>query len=127
MRFLSLALPALLLAPAVATAAPRPVPAATPNGKAERCVPLSQIRESRVRSDQVIDFYLRDGRILRNTLPNSCPQLGFEQRFAYGTSLNQLCSVDIITVLQVPGAVRGASCGLGEFQPVAITDPKQRR
>ncbi len=117
----------LAMLPAVAAGAPRPVPVAAPSGKAERCVPLNLIRETRVRSDSVIDFYMRDGQILRNTLPNSCPSLGFEQRFAYGTSLNQLCSVDIITVLQTPGVTRGASCGLGEFQPVTLADPRQRR
>jgi hypothetical protein len=34
--------------------------------------------------------------------------------------LSQLCSTDIITVLMMggPGLMRGASCGLGKFQPV---------
>jgi hypothetical protein len=91
---------------------------AKPGTQPETCVPLNQIRESRVRSDQVIDFVMRNGRIYRNTLPNSCPQLGFEQRFSYATSLNQLCSVDIITVLFANPPMRGASCGLGKFQEV---------
>jgi hypothetical protein len=29
-----------------------------------------------------------------------------------------LCNVDIITVFSSPPVMRGASCGLGEFQPV---------
>jgi len=92
--------------------------AAKPAGKAESCIPLHMIRESRVRSDSVIDFYTRGGKVYRNTLPHSCPQLGFEERFSYATSLSQLCSTDIITVLTSPGISRGASCGLGQFQPV---------
>ncbi|WP_231639363.1 hypothetical protein [Sphingomonas profundi] len=92
-----------------------------PGAKAENCVQIVQIRETRVRDDSTIDFYMRDGRIYRNTLPNSCPQLGFEESFSYATSLSQLCSVDIITVLNRTGGglMRGASCGLGSFVPVA--------
>ncbi len=101
-----------------ADARTRGVPPVTPAGKPESCSPLTSIRESRVRSDQVIDFYMRGGKVYRNTLPNTCPQLGFEERFSYATSLSQLCSTDIITVLQSPGAGRGVSCGLGQFQPV---------
>lgn len=92
--------------------------AAKPSGKPVSCIPLTHIRESRVRDDQTIDFYMNGGTVYRNALPNSCPQLGFEKRFAYKTSLSQLCSTDIITVLVEPGISRGASCGLGQFQPV---------
>lgn len=97
------------------------VTAATPIGPAEDCVQINQIRESRVLSDQVIDFHMNNGRVLRNTLPNGCPQLGFERSFSYETSLSRLCSVDIITVLIHGGGItRGASCGLGKFQPVEL-------
>ena len=55
----------------------------------------------------------------RNVLPQSCPELGFERAFSYETSLSQLCSTDIITVFRNGSALhRGASCGLGQFQPV---------
>jgi len=93
--------------------------AAQPVGKPISCIPLTQIRESRVRDDQTIDFYMNGGKVYRSVLPNSCPQLGFEKRFAFKTSLSELCSTDIITVLREgPGLMRGASCGLGQFQPV---------
>ena len=69
-----------------------------PGAKALSCVQLSAIRETRVRDDSTIDFYMRGGQIYRNALPNSCPELGFEESFSYSTSLSQLCSVDIITV-----------------------------
>jgi hypothetical protein len=113
----------LALAAAAAPAADRrAIPAATPSGKPVRCIALSNIRETRVRNDRTIDFVMRGRqRVYRNVLPNSCPNLGFEQRFTYQTSLSQLCSVDIITVLyQSPQLTRGASCGLGEFQPVTL-------
>jgi hypothetical protein len=95
------------------------IAAAKPAGAPVDCVSLSQISETRVRNDQIIDFYMRGGKVYRNTLPNSCPQLGFEESFSYKTSPSQLCSSDIITVLQHMGGLRqGASCGLGTFQPV---------
>ena len=92
--------------------------AARPAGDAVSCVPLRQIRETRVRDDSTIDFYMQGGKVYRNTLPDSCPQLGFERRFAYKTSIGQLCSVDIVTVLYSSPPLRGPSCGLGKFQPV---------
>lgn len=97
------------------------VPAATPVGEARTCIPINRIRESRVRSDRVIDFITRGGEAYRVTLPQPCPNLGFEERFAYSTSLSQLCAQDIITVLhQTGGLQRGASCGLAPFQPVRL-------
>ena len=87
-------------------------------GEPRSCVPLAQIRNSRVLSDRVIDFGNGSRWSYRVVLPAPCPQLGFEQRFTYSTSLTQLCAQDIITVLQGPGITRGASCGLAPFQPI---------
>lgn len=109
---------ACAVTPAIAKTAPDPyVPTA---GKALDCVPLTSIRSTNVRDDRTIDFIMNGNKIYRNTLPNSCPSLGFERRFLYKTSLSQLCSVDIITVLwnNGPGLQPGASCGLGKFQPM---------
>ncbi|MBK9999753.1 MAG: hypothetical protein IPO97_01400 [Sphingomonadales bacterium] len=101
---------------------PKAPPEARETGEAVSCISISQIRESRVRNDQVIDFRTGTNKWYRNTLPNSCPSLGFEERFLYKTSLSQLCSVDIITVLHTAGGslTQGASCGLGKFQPVEL-------
>lgn len=100
------------------------VPAANVTGEATSCVPTGQIRNTRVHGDQVIDFHMTGGRIYRNTLPNRCPSLGFEERFAYRTTTSQLCSLDTITVLQT-GGVRGATCGLGEFVPIELADAEE--
>ncbi len=97
------------------------VPEATPDGKPVSCVQLTNIRSTSVHSDSVIDFHMNNRKVYRNTLPMSCPSLGFEERFLYKTSTSQLCSVDIITVLQSPGLSQGPSCGLGQFQPVKLT------
>lgn len=120
----------LLALSIVAVAAPalardKPIPAATPDGPPVDCLRTVDLRESKVRSDQVIDFVTANGKVYRNTLAQSCPQLGFEQRFAYKTSIGQLCSVDVITVLTSPGLSHGATCGLGQFQPVKLAAPNR--
>ena len=111
---------ALIALASMAQARDTKIPAATPIGKAEDCLRLQSIRETRVRDDYTIDFYTIGGKVYRNKLAGICPQLGFEERFTYQTSLPQLCSTDIITVLQGPNLMRGASCGLGKFQPVKL-------
>jgi len=91
-----------------------------PSGAAIDCVLPSNIRSTNVRDDHTIDFEMNGGKIYRNTLPNSCPSLGFEKRFLYRLSTSQLCSVDLIRVLQSfgGGLQEGAACGLGKFQPM---------
>jgi hypothetical protein len=118
-----------VLALTLTTAAARDrnaVPDAVPDGKPVSCVQTTNIRSTNVHGDGVIDFHMLGGKVYRNTLPMSCPNLGFEERFLYRTSISQLCSVDIITVLQSPGLSQGASCGLGQFQPVKLTKTTAR-
>ena len=98
------------------------VPAARITGPAESCVSLTQLRDSRVRDDFTIDF-MRDGRRgWRNVLPNRCSGLKSRDSFTYKTSLSQLCSTDIIYVLENYGGSleRGSGCGLGQFVPVEL-------
>jgi hypothetical protein len=109
-----------LFAAGCTTAAPPELAELKPIGPAQMCLQLQNIRNTRVLDDQTIDFIMRNGDVFRNRLPNSCPQLGFQQSFTYATSITQLCSVDIITVLiQGQPGLRGASCGLGPFTPIA--------
>ncbi len=102
------------------------IPEATEDGDPVSCVSLSRVRETRVHGDSTIDFVMSGGKVFRNTLPYSCPSLGFEERFLYKTSIDQICSVDIITVLQSPGLSQGPSCGLGKFQPVKLVKAAAR-
>ncbi|BEV02147.1 DUF6491 family protein [Novosphingobium olei] len=102
------------------TAQRKDVPVARSAGPAQSCIAIAQISESRVRDDRTIDFRTSGNRWYRNTLPYPCSGLGFERAFSYETSLSQLCSTDIIRVIQTnPPMTRGA-CGLGEFQPVEL-------
>jgi len=97
--------------------APEPVRAV---GEPKSCVTISQIRSTKVIDSRNIDFRIAGGKTYRNTLPQSCPGLTFEDRFSYRTSLSQLCSVDIVRVLHDQGGslYEGAGCGLGKFQMV---------
>lgn len=97
-----------------------------PAGEPVDCVTLSQVRSSKVIDARTIDFTLAGGKVYRNTLPHSCPGLANEERFSHRTSLNQLCSVDTIRVLQSfgGGLQEGAGCGLGKFQPMQKVQPR---
>lgn len=97
------------------------VPAARIVGEPVSCIPLFNARDSKVRDDRTIDFMRTSREGWRNTLPNSCPGLASQNGFTYQTSLSQLCSVDIIYVLETAGGLRrGAGCGLGKFVPIVI-------
>ncbi len=89
-------------------------------GEPVSCVNLSQIRSTKVIDNSTIDFHMAGKKIYRNSLPQSCPGLKFENRFSYRTSISQLCSVDIVRVLHDQGGqlIEGAGCGLGKFQQV---------
>ncbi len=112
---------------AVPASAAKPPPEARVIGPAVGCVNIRNIRQTNVHDDKTIDFVMNGKKLYRNTLPNSCPQLGFERAFAYQTSQTQLCNVDIITVLMQGGGMRrGASCGLGKFTPIELV-PKPKK
>jgi hypothetical protein len=100
-------------------------PAATAAvGKTVSCVQLNRIDSTQVLDDKTIIFRMRGNnpRYYKNTLPYKCSSLGFEKAFSYKTSTSQLCSVDIITVLQNYGGglQPGVSCGLGKFEPYTL-------
>jgi len=97
-------------------AAPAPATGAEGTGT---CIPLQRIESTKVLDDQTILFELRGNETLVNRLPHRCPGLGFEKSFGYKTSISQLCSQDIIWVVTHMGSGldRGASCGLGRFEP----------
>jgi hypothetical protein len=126
-RFLMLA-PLPLLALACSPQKERPTdanptagaPAVKVKGEAQTCINISQVRGTVVRSDRVIDFEMRGGKVYRNILPRNCPGLGIERAITYQTSIDQLCSPQIINVLHNIGGTlqQGAGCGLGKFVPV---------
>ncbi|AKH42692.1 hypothetical protein FHS61_000462 [Altererythrobacter atlanticus] len=96
-------------------------PAVKVVGEPVNCIQTNRIRNTNVHDNQTIDFEMSGGKLYRNTLPRSCPSLGFEKRFSYKTSTGQLCSTDIIYVLDTNGQ-QGAGCGLGQFVPVELAE-----
>ena len=94
------------------------------SGPPEQCVSLSRIDHTYVLDDRNILFYMHGGKIYRNHLPYNCSGLKINDTFMYRTSLNQLCNVDIITVLDSLGFGYSPrnSCGLGLFYPVSKDD-----
>jgi hypothetical protein len=99
-------------------------PAATALGEPVSCIQLNQIDNLRYYGDYTIDFEMKNRALFRNTLPGRCPELGFEERIAYKTSLSQLCDTDVFTVLHSDGT-RGATCGFGKFAPIRLDSTKR--
>lgn len=97
------------------------IPAARVTGEPVNCIRLSQFSDTRVRDDHTIDFLRNSRQGWRNTLPQRCSGLRSANAFSYKVSTGELCSVDIITVLEnVGGLQRGGSCGLGRFVPIEL-------
>lgn len=101
---------------------PSRAPAAKIVGEPVNCILSSQIRDTQVHDDRTIDFAMLGGKLYRNTLPHACPRIGFERAFTYESRTSQLCSSDIIYVLESAGGElrRGVGCGLGKFVPVKL-------
>jgi len=91
-----------------------------------RCISLSRIKNTSILDKQNIVFYMNGGKQYLNTLPYACHGLSKNKPFMYRTSLNQLCDLDIITVLDDfgDGLMPRASCGLGTFTPITEDDIK---
>ena len=100
---------------------PSNAPAARVTGEPVSCIRISDFDQTRVRDNRTIDFMRNSRKGWRNTLPDGCPGLAAQDAFTYKTSLNQLCSVDVIYPLQTAGGLsRGAACGLGQFVPIEL-------
>ena len=102
----------LFLTGSVLAGVPTDKPGQAKTDNSERCIDLVRIRELDVLDDQTILFHMIGNKTYKNTLPYRCPMLGFEKGIAYRMSMNKLCNVDTITVLNF-----GSTCGLGMFEP----------
>ena len=83
------------------------------------CIQTYAIDHTSVPDDSTILFYMKGGKVWKNSLPYRCPDLKFEGGFQYTTDINELCSnVQTIRVIEQGGGPRlGAVCALGEFTP----------
>lgn len=94
-----------------------------PKGDTVSCINLRQIRSTNVIDDRTIHFVVNNRRMFRNELPNRCPGLGFNRAFSHNSRSSQLCSMNLITVIQGGAAPQGATCSLGRFQPMIPVPP----
>lgn len=120
-------LPLVLLAPfgLMLTAADTErsnIPPARVTGEPVSCIRLTQFSDTRVRDDHTIDFLRNSRQGWRNAMPQRCSGLRSANAFTYRVSTGELCSVDVITVLDNVGGglQRGGSCGLGQFVPIEL-------
>lgn len=115
-------LTAALIAALAGTAAQAqaPAPAEAPAAKTTDCLDLNRIDRTEIIDNKTIVFHMNGRTKWRNDLAYSCPQLKFEDRFLFKTSINRICSVDTITVLSTIGGgfMQGPSCGLGTFTQI---------
>lgn len=93
----------------------------------ERCLQLHLIRNTKVVDDHTVLFYLNNNDVYKNVLPHKCGGLRVDETFLYKSSIDQLCSVDVITPLMSTGGtyMRSASCGLGKFEQIDNATAKQ--
>jgi hypothetical protein len=86
----------------------------------EDCVITTRIRKTKIVDDGTILFYLGGSKVYQNVLPDECPRLKSNGRFAYQVRSSRLCRVDTITVLdRFGGDLRpGFTCRLGRFLPI---------
>ena len=92
----------------------------------KKCVSLHSISSTKVLDNQRIKFEMDGGSDYINMLPRKCPGLSKNTPIMYKTSLSQLCDLDTITVLNTVGGgfMRGATCGLGRFEPFVEEEKK---
>lgn len=89
--------------------------------KSEHCLSSNRIRNNEILDSSHIIFEISSSKKYLNTLPNACPGLKKGSTIMYRTSINKLCDLDIITILNSTGGgyMPGASCGLGQFVPIS--------
>lgn len=90
------------------------------------CLKLDRIRDVDVIDNKTIVFQTGNNDYYLNRLPYNCNGLRLNDGFLYRTSLNEICNVDVITVLDKigPGYTGGPSCGLGRFEPITKEEIK---
>ena len=82
-------------------------------GESRHCLHIKNIKRIEIVDNQTILFHTYQKEIWKNTLPEPCPGLKFQGGIQYGTSIDKLCDLDTITVLNI-----GPFCQLGEFEKV---------
>jgi hypothetical protein len=86
-------------------------PQADPVKGNDLCLDIDHVDHTVVVDDQTILYYMRGGKIWKNTLKRQCSSLKFEQGFVEDIRGGEICSNrQMIRVIQT-----GALCSLGAF------------
>ncbi len=91
--------------------------AAQPGPEPEKCLSLNAIKSTEIIDNRHIVFHMRNGEVYYNELPHRCGGLRRDDTIMYRPTMNRLCDLDFITVLNAGGFgfIQGPSCGLGKF------------
>ena len=85
-------------------------------GKPVSCIALNRLGPSQT-VDRTAIIYGQGRTLYLNRLPHGCPGLTHFTYPVVKTSLSQLCSTDILTIVDQGSHMTMGSCGLGEFVP----------
>ena len=91
------------------------------------CIPTSSIKQIDILGNSNVVFQTGVNNFYLNTLPRVCNGLKLSDSITYSTSINRLCNVDVITVLNNAGRdfQTGPSCGLGYFASISKEEIKE--
>lgn len=86
----------------------------------ERCLQLSRVQSTEVLNNRQILFQTSGREHYLNELPYPCPGLRPNATLMFRTSIDLVCDVDVVTVVETMGwgLMPRASCGLGKFEPL---------
>jgi len=97
------------------------------NTESIRCLKLNRIDNIDIVDNSHLVFQTGINEYYLNTLPYACNGLRLNDSLMYRTSLNEICNVDVVTVLNTIGPAgyqEGPSCGLGMFEPISREEIK---
>ena len=87
-------------------------------GPAQSCVSQRLLRGNKTYGEGVIVFEGTTNSIVYvNRPPSACPELKWSRALRTRTTTSQLCSNDIVTVIDPNGGITYGSCALGDFVP----------
>ena len=130
MKYLTIG--SLLLAAAAVGAASAEPPPMTPKqeadfqkaiegrtaGQTQSCVSLRLLRGNKTYGEGVIVFEGQSNSVVYvNRPPYGCPELRWDRALKTRTSTDQLCSNDVVTVVDPRGGMQFGSCSLGDWTP----------
>jgi hypothetical protein len=92
------------------------------DGDPARCVRLSLVNRTEIIDERNIAFHMRGGDVYLNRLDRVCRGLRQQRPFSYRSRNGQLCSSDVIIVLENFGGgfTQTNSCPLGYFFPSSV-------